>query len=242
MSKLLLIVQVRVARWYECVLGRRGHKHLCVSKAMQRFLRDQWHISAVVLYDTPPAWFQRASNEQAHDLLVRLAPTLIHLTLTLPAQNQQQQQVLQPERRQQQQLVHQQRTPVLEPAQQQVQQGVQQQQQAMADAAAGHRPKPPVPWLKGGNPFTEVVKGRGQWRANRPALIVSSTSWTADEDFGILLEAGILYDKEVTPRQHCAAAQTCELLLHAGDASASVTLSCENVLYATLTYALQHLP
>ena len=199
-SKLLLIVQVRIAGWYERVLGRSGHKHLCVSKAMQRFLRDQWHIPAVVLYDTPPAWFQRASDEQAHDLLVRLAPTLIHLTFTLPTQNQQQQQVLQPERRQQQQPVQQWTTPVLEPAQQQ-KQHVQQvvQQQAMADAAARGRPKPPVPWLKGGNPFTELVKGRGQWRAHRPALIVSSTSWTADEDFGILLEAGILYDKEVTP-------------------------------------------
>uniref|UniRef100_L7M2L6 Beta-1,4-mannosyltransferase n=1 Tax=Rhipicephalus pulchellus TaxID=72859 RepID=L7M2L6_RHIPC len=48
----------------------------------------------------------------------------------------------------------------------------------------------------GGNIFTETApnSGAATLRTDRPALIVSSTSWTEDEDFSVLLDALKMYD------------------------------------------------
>jgi beta-1,4-mannosyltransferase len=104
---------VRLARWYEHVMGRRADAHFCVSRAMQAELRKNWGLWDVsVLYDRPAAVFAPTPLPVQRDLFRRLP----------------------------------------------------------GDASfplVGYRPD----------------------ASDRPALVVSSTSWTADEDFSILLDA-----------------------------------------------------
>ena len=117
---------VVAAYWYEYAFGACGDGHLCVTAAMQGWLRDTWGITATVLHDRAPPAFVPPSPAAVHELLQRVA-------------------------------------------------------------------LPSVPGVTVGEGQTVLTDGGG-WRSDRPALLLSSTSWTPDEDFGILLEALVQYD------------------------------------------------
>nr|XP_039249973.1 chitobiosyldiphosphodolichol beta-mannosyltransferase-like [Styela clava] len=123
---------VRLAHWYEKVVGQLVYSDICVTKAMQKDLEDNWHIHAIVLYDRPPEIFKPLSINEKHDLFSKLKHEYPEF---------------------------------------------------------GFSPNDD-------STFCTISKdGSVTARDNRPAFIVSSTSWTEDEDFSILLNALKMYEK-----------------------------------------------
>uniref|UniRef100_A0A2P2M0F5 Beta1 4 mannosyltransferase n=1 Tax=Rhizophora mucronata TaxID=61149 RepID=A0A2P2M0F5_RHIMU len=135
---------VSVYRWFERRYGKLANGSLCVTRAMQHELAQNWGIKATVLYDQPPEFFRPASLEEKHELFCRLYKHII-----------------------QPQGVH----------------------DCVSYGVESHDIDKTI--------FTNRVDGDVFLKSNRPALLVSSTSWTPDEDFGILLEAAVMYDRRV---------------------------------------------
>ncbi|CAN0862232.1 UDP-glycosyltransferase TURAN [Linum grandiflorum] len=139
---------VAVYRWFEQRFGKMANGALCVTKAMQHELAQNWGINATVLYDKPPEFFHPTPLEDKHKLFCRLDKSIIQ-------------------------------PPGIRDC---VSFGNDRQKIASEDETL----------------LATVTEGHIIPKPNRPALVVSSTSWTPDEDFGILLEAAVMYDRRVT--------------------------------------------
>jgi len=123
---------VKFTKFAEKVFAARCDAALCVTRAMQEDLAENWNIKATVLYDRPPGRFHPVDNETKHKLFCKLAKTY--------------------------------------------------------SVFNGNGPNSSV--------FTEADGQDFSLREERPALLVSSTSWTEDEDFSVLLEALTKYETE----------------------------------------------
>lgn len=63
---------VSLYKWFEKHYGKMADASLCVTKAMQHELAQNWGINATVLYDQPPDFFHPASLEERHKFIVVL--------------------------------------------------------------------------------------------------------------------------------------------------------------------------
>ncbi|KAF4363731.1 hypothetical protein G4B88_000960 [Cannabis sativa] len=57
---------VALYHWFERYYGKMANGSLCVTRAMQQELAQNWSIKASVLYDQPPEFFHPATLEEKH--------------------------------------------------------------------------------------------------------------------------------------------------------------------------------
>ncbi|XP_031498799.1 UDP-glycosyltransferase TURAN isoform X1 [Nymphaea colorata] len=154
-------VLVRIYHWFEMHYGRMAHGSLCVTKAMQHELAQNWGIRATVLYDQPPEFFRPATLHEKHELFCRLQKDINHpvgISDCITADDPGPANVV-----------------------------------GMTEGPICKVASSPITCTS----FTTQNNGNIYLNRNRPALIISSTSWTPDEDFSMLLEAAVMYDRRV---------------------------------------------
>ncbi|KAJ7139519.1 mannosyltransferase [Mycena epipterygia] len=162
---------VVLAKWFEATFGRTAYAHLFVTKAMRDFLVKEWDLQGikVVLHDRPPRRFHQSTPQGIHELFaVKLREALL----------------LQPSLK------------GFLPASDPPYSSAFTATNASASAPSISRDSPPPP-VNVIDPIYSEIKAPFL-REDRPALLVSSTSWTPDEDFSILLTALGEYEARAT--------------------------------------------
>ncbi|KAI0960946.1 hypothetical protein AcV7_000183 [Taiwanofungus camphoratus] len=163
---------VKLAKLFEQYFGHSAYAHLFVTHAMRDLLVTEWELQGhkAVLHDRPPAHFHRASPSEAHELFLRLRPafSVPSLVSFLPSST------------------HPYSTPFTSVSRSstQVSSSHAAQLSGIADTSD------PDPDL-----LAVSATSMPAFREDRPALLVSSTSWTPDEDFGMLLDALTTYER-----------------------------------------------
>ena len=165
---------------YERVLSRAADANLCVTAAMRQWLAAHWRVRATVLYDRPPAVFEPTPLIARHALWSRLAPSLPHVDHFVRSRGA---------------PIDSKRSP----------------SPSVSTTAAGNE-SPRDRKIRSSIATTASVRRTIQTEMSttdgglikllpeRPAIIVSSTSWTADEDFNMFIDALLLLDAAASTR------------------------------------------
>ena len=162
---------VRAAKSHEASMGRAAHSHLCVTSAMKSELTDSngaWRL--------PPSrvtvLYDRPPARFKRTTLTDAHELLVRIsdTLAIPPGSA----------------------------------GVDFASEESREWGSGRTIATWIPDLNALNPpvkrtrSSTKIANHPEWRPGRPAILVSSTSWTPDEDFGILLDALVEYEMEKT--------------------------------------------
>ncbi|KAF9454934.1 glycosyltransferase family 33 protein [Macrolepiota fuliginosa MF-IS2] len=185
---------VQIAKWFEKTFGQKAYAHLFVTKAMKVRLVEEWNLQGkkVVLHDRPPRHFHHASSQETHELFQRLRPSLLaqpslhdFLSPSSPPYSTPFTRIAPPT------IKSRPPTPI-------------NSTQAPSPANYLLSTSPTISRNMHsplGTPRVELSEEPTYHeihlpalRRDRPALVVSSTSWTPDEDFSILLEALSIYE------------------------------------------------
>lgn len=174
---------VRLSRWYERKAGRRADAHICVSQAMRQELAAHFGIpDATVLYDQPAQSFAPTPLHLRHDLFRRLGDRLVPASISRSEEHRSGGEAGD--------FIEETAITCLRLPRSRLRDDI----ARYCTADVHEEPRPPEALL----PFVQL-------RPQRPAVVVSSTSWTADEDFSLLLDAAVRCDEMI--RDHDATAE-----------------------------------
>ncbi|KIM84705.1 glycosyltransferase family 33 protein [Piloderma croceum F 1598] len=159
---------VRISKWFEATFGRSAYAHLFVTNAMHDHLIKEWDLQGhkAVLHDRPPSHFRPTEPPEMHDLFLRLQknPTLSSLHTFFPSYT----------------LPY--STPFTTTT-----------TSASSPTPRSQNPLRPIPSTSQTLSSPQTINPATP-RPDRPALLITSTSWTPDEDFSLLIQALKLYE------------------------------------------------